>query len=80
MQAFQSLASSQGWAKLVSLLTAQADLRANMILQQEFKSLDSAFEHAQITGERKALVMLAMLPSTIIQNLQEEIDNAIGSE
>jgi len=76
LEEFQNLVKSPGWGRLHEILEQQTILRGNALLAQDIKSLEDAFEHSRLVGERRGILLAMKLPQTILDNLQEDIDSA----
>ena len=76
-RALENLVNSPGWGKLAELLEKQNNLRLSQIQAADMNTIENILETKTFLNERRGILLALQLPQTIVDNLKQEIDNAI---
>lgn len=77
---YRSLLSSPGWVRLVELAKEQEQVRANQILMMDLSNVESVLEMQKLKSERVGIKLFRLIPETIIERLEEELDDNVQDE
>lgn len=80
LRAFRSLVKSRGWELLVEVANAQIKSRENAIITAPLDTLQSMLELKTNHGERQGIKLFVELPNIMIENYEEDLEDAIASE
>lgn len=75
----QALEQSPGWKLISNILDKQVQMRLNAIVSQPLKSLDAALEQEYAKGEAEQLITLRGLPTVLIEELQQTVQEMQAS-
>ena len=63
-----------GWKKFAAILETQRSTRADTVMHTKLTTLEQALDQEFTKGEAAALELMLALPTTIVENLEQEIE------
>jgi len=75
LHSLKKLISSEGWKLLTGLVDEQAEVRSSQILVMELTGIESVMEIQRLKSERNGLRLFKVLPETMIEQLEEDLND-----
>lgn len=81
LSALKSLTTSQGWEILKEILGNQIEVRRNLEDAKEIEDFyKDVLDLAKLKAERRALALVLALPDTLIEQLEEDLEDLYQQE
>lgn len=74
LEIYRSLVKSEGWKSVMAIAEEQIRLREANLTINPIKSVDDAFDRNLQLGERSGIKLFMTIPDTILENLQEFLE------